>query len=504
MISFDDVCAQFALDGFASCTGGGSYDAARRPCHHYGRAPRGARFFYTGIVVLIVAAMIAIASASRVPDRGLRAQLIAMVAGYGVLPLVLAMPLLQTHLGIGGSAAWFDMLAAFTTTGAAPRYPEALPPTITLWRAMVGWMGGLYILVMANAILLPFGLGGAEIVLGGAGKSARGAHIASTTTAFDRLIDTALIIFPVYGALTLVLWAALAMAGEGSFVALITAMGVVSTSGIAAEAGGVAQQSGWLGEVMIFIALIVALSRHMMPVRGQLGRQMRGTRLYDPELRLGLIVVLVTAAALLVYHWIGRTPPTDATMARAIWGGLLLALSYLTTTGFESYSTQMAMSWAGLQSPGLLLMGLAIIGGGAATTAGGVKLLRIYALMRHGERELEKLVHPHSLGGSGQDARFIRRAGAQNAWVLFMLFALTIAMGAAAMTMTGQSFDASLAFVVAALTNTGPLATSLPDLPLSYTALNDQQMAILGVIMVAGRLELLVLLAVLAPSSWRF
>ncbi|MDZ7906214.1 MAG: hypothetical protein U5N55_10880 [Cypionkella sp.] len=72
------------------------------------------------------------------------------------------------------------------------------------------------------------------------------------------MIDTALIIFPVYGALTLVLWAALAMAGEGSFVALITAMGVVSTSGIAAEAGGVAQQSGWLGEVMIFIALIVA------------------------------------------------------------------------------------------------------------------------------------------------------------------------------------------------------------------------------------------------------
>ncbi|MDZ7906213.1 MAG: hypothetical protein U5N55_10875 [Cypionkella sp.] len=107
------------------------------------RVARG--FFYTGIVVLIVAAMIAIASASGTPDRGLRAQLIAMVAGYGVLPLVFAMPLLQTHLGIGGSAAWFDMLAAFTTTGAALRYPEALPPRSrfgALW--WVGWVGCIF------------------------------------------------------------------------------------------------------------------------------------------------------------------------------------------------------------------------------------------------------------------------------------------------------------------------------------------------------------------------
>lgn len=461
-------------------------------------------FFYAGLVVLALGVMVAIAAVSRPPDRGARAQLIALVAGYAVLPVIFAFPLVQMRLGIGFSAAWFDMLSAFTTTGAAPRYPEALPPTITLWRAMVGWLGGLYILVMASAILLPMGLGGAEIVQGNPSKSGQGAHIAASKTAFDRVIDAGLIIFPIYGAVTLILWAGLSLAGEDSFVALITAMGVISTSGIAAQAGGVAQQSGLLGEAMIFLALILALSRHMLPMGAALGRQMRCARIYDPELRLGLAVVLITSAVLVIYHWIGRTPPSDATFFRAIWGGLLLALSFLTTTGFESYSTQMAMSWAGLQSPGLLLMGLAIMGGGAATTAGGVKLLRIYALMRHGERELEKLVHPHSLGGAGQDARFIRRAGAQNAWVLFMLFALSIAIGTALMTMTGLSFDAALVFVIAAITNTGPLATSLPDLPLSYLALTDVQMAALGALMVAGRLELLVLLAVLAPSSWRF
>ena len=465
-------------------------------------------FFYSAIGIALVGGMVAIASATAPRVRDMRGYVLVLVAGYGVLPVIFALPLVQMRLGISLPEAWFDMLSAFTTTGAAPRFPEALPPSITLWRSIVGWMGGLYILVLASALLMPMGLGGAEIMAAaGQGKHQAG-HIGAGKSVIDRLIDTTLSIFPLYGAVTLMVWLALAMAGEPSFAALITAMGVTSTSGIAAEAGGVAQNSGMLGEAIIFVGLLLALSRHMLPLWVPTGQvhmaRGRGAPLYDPELRLGLAIVLATSAALFVYHWIGRTPPSDATALRAIWGGLLLALSYLTTTGYQTFSTQMAMDWAGLQSPGLFLMGLAMVGGGVATTAGGVKLLRIYALMRHGQRELEKLVHPHSLGGAGQNARFIRRTGAQNAWVLFSLFALTIGVGTALLTLTGLGFDVSLVFAISALTNTGPLATSLPDMHLSYLALDGRHMAILGALMVAGRLELLVLLAVLSPSTWRF
>lgn len=455
-------------------------------------------FFYSALAIAMVCVMVALATENAVRGHGIRGYVVALVVGYGVLPVIFALPLVQMRMPITLGEAWFDMLSAFTTTGAAPRYGDALLPSITLWRALVGWLGGLYILVMASAVLMPLGLGGAEII-----TTASGAHIGAGKPVIDRLIDTTLTIFPLYGALTLALWFVLALAGEPSFVALITAMGVLSTSGIAPLAGGVAQTSGILGEVLIFLALFAALSRHVMPLHARIGRA-GGRRFYDPELRLGLGIVLATSAALFVYHWIGRTPPTDATPLRAIWGGMLLALSFMTTTGFQTLSTQMAMDWAGLQSPGMLLMGLAIVGGGAATTAGGVKLLRIYSLLRHGERELEKLVHPHSLGGAGQGARFIRRKGALNAWVMFMLFALTIGAGTALLTICGLSFDASLAFAISALTNTGPLATALPDLGLSYDQLDTPELVILGALMVAGRLELLVLLAVLAPSSWRF
>ena len=88
-----------------------------------------------------------------------------------------------------------------------------------------------------------------------------------------------------------------------------------------------------------------------------------------------------------------------------------------------------------------------------ATTAGGVKLLRVYALFRHGERELERLVHPSSIGGAGQTARRLRREGAYLAWIFFILFACAIGVSVALMTLVGVAFEPAMILTVAALTS---------------------------------------------------
>ncbi len=210
---------------------------------------------------------------------------------------------------------------------------------------------------------------------------------------------------------------------------------------------------------------------------------------------------------LFLRHWIGaiETEETQniAAAARAMWGGLFTTLSFLTTTGYESRDWVASRSWSGLGTPGLILLGLAIVGGGVATTAGGVKLLRVYALYRHAERELERIVHPSSIGGQGVVARRLRREGAYMAWIFFMLFAFSIAVVTAALSLAGLGFERAMVLGIAALTTTGPLADLAVETPIRWSELGPAAKVIAGAAMIVGRMETLAILALLAPASWR-
>ena len=460
-------------------------------------------FFYSGFIVLMLVGMIAIATLNFQARNAARSHLSALAGAYLVLPILMALPLTQMRLDIGYGDAWFEMLSDFTTTGATLFAPQSLPPSVHLWRALVGWLGGFFIVLMAVAVLAPMNLGGAEVATGrGVGRGVTGTgQITKIAEPSVRVMRYAALIFPVYGGLTALLWLGLILAGDSALVALCHAMATLSTSGISPIAGLQASETGVLGEMLIFAFLLTVLTR-----RSLLGAVLatQGVAIWqDPELRLGLIILATVTLALFFCHWVGLAPAVTTQPLRAFWGGAFVGVSYLTTTGFESASGNWAMAWAGLKSPGLVLMGLAIMGGGVATTAVGVKLLRIYALVRHGERELERLIHPNSVGGSGSAARNMRREGAYVAWVFFMLFGLSIAFFTAALTFTGIAFEPALIFVVSCLTTTGPLAENLPDVYLLYRDLDGFAQFILGAAMVVGRLETLAILALLAPDSWR-
>ncbi|MEO0990754.1 MAG: potassium transporter TrkG, partial [Pseudomonadota bacterium] len=157
----------------------------------------------------------------------------------------------------------------------------------------------------------------------------------------------------------------------------------------------------------------------------------------------------------------------------------------------------------GLEAPGLLLVGLALIGGGVATTAGGVKLLRVYALYVHGRRELVRLVYPSLSGMTGRTTFRVSFQGVSIAWVFFMLFALSIAVVTVLFALTGLELEAALIFTISALSTTGPLPPVASEGALTYAMLTDAAKIIAMVAMVVGRMETLALIAVLNPNFWR-
>jgi trk system potassium uptake protein TrkH len=116
---------------------------------------------------------------------------------------------------------------------------------------------------------------------------------------------------------------------------------------------------------------------------------------------------------------------------------------------------------------------------------------------------MERLIHPHSIGGQGTVARRLRGEGARLAWVFFMLFAVSIAVIVAALTLTGQGFDQSLILAISALSTTGPIASFAGESAVLFSALGTPAKLVLGFAMVLGRVEALALLALLAPEQWR-
>lgn len=465
-------------------------------------------FFYSGVIVLILSVMVWIATSNWRPRNVARSQLASLAAAYLVLPVIFAVPVLQALPDTSLVNAWFEMVSCFTTTGATVyEVPDRLSPTLHLWRATVGWMGGLFILVSATAILAPMNLGGVEVMSGRSpGRGGDGlTQITRIADPSERMLRYTLQLLPVYGVLTLALWLLLMIAGERNLVALVHAMSTVSTSGIGLSGDLTELTSGLRGEVLIFAFLALAITRRTLP--GRPSASDTGPIWKDPEVRLAAGLVMVTTVVLFSRHWVGAIVTDSGQDIRnalhALWGAVFTSLSFLTTTGFVSAEWAAAQSWSGLSSPGLILAGLAIVGGGVATTAGGVKLLRIYALARHGERELERLIHPSSVGGAGQQARRMRREGAYFAWLFFMLFALSIAVTCAVLALLGLPFESALILTLSALSTTGQLANLAATEPIGYALLGPAIKVVLAGVMVVGRLETLAILALLAPSGWR-
>ena len=453
-------------------------------------------FFYSGTLFLVTTAMIGVATANYQPRNAGHSHLVALAAAYLLLPLMLAVPFSEAVSDTRFFNAWFEMVSSFTTTGATLYdSPGRLPPSVHLWRGLVGWLGGFFTLLAALAILAPLNLGGFEV--------SETVHAPRP----DRLTRFAVTLAPVYGGLTALLWIGLLIAGETGLVGVMHAMAVMATSGISPVGGIGGGQSGPVGEIMMFCFLMFALSRHALP-GGTMGtaRYLRD----DPELRMGLSLVALATAALFLRHWAGAlAEPVETNgsgvvmILRALWGSAFTVMSFLTTTGFVSDAWEGARLWSGIGAPGLLLVGLAMIGGGIATTAGGVKLMRVFALYKHGMREMEKLVHPSSIGGAGSAARRLRRQGAFAAWVFFMLYALSIAVVMLALGLSGIGFEAGLIYTISALSTTGQLAYVATETPLSYVGLSGAAQVVLAAAMIVGRLETLAIIALLAPDMWR-
>ncbi len=456
-------------------------------------------------LALVVAIGLSISGRQR-RDKSDFSNLVSLFMAYLVLPVFLAVPFYEALGTTSFLNAYLEMVSAITTTGLPIFNPERLGDSLHLYRGLVAWLGGLFLWIAAAAILAPMKLGGFEITANAEpGQTDTNLDRFQRATAERRLLLITLRLAPVYIALTGALWIMLMLAGERALVAAVHGMSIMATSGISPVGGIENGVAGIGGEMVMFLFLFFALSRLTFSSDTRVSQ--RASIFADPEFRLAMVLVAITTLILFARHWTGAFEVDDTSnlslALRALWGAAFTALSFLTTTGFQSADWTAAQNWSGLGTPGLILLALSLVGGGLATTAGGVKLLRIYALYLNGQRELQRLVHPSSVGPSGLGNRRMRRDGAYVAWLFFMVFAMSLAVVTALFAVSGQGFEAALILTISALSTTGPLVAAAAETPIRLLELTPGAKFVLCGAMVLGRIEALAIFALFNPQLWR-
>ena len=470
--------------------------------HEAGRA-----FLYSGLLGLIVFSLVALAHRGRAPRHGTLGPLVSLFSAFVLLPFLLAVPFYEALKTTTFLNAYVEMVSAITTTG-APVFsdPDRLSPVLHLWRALVAWTGGLVMWIAAAAILAPLNLGGFEVTARAEpGRRERRAKASPGEEVRQRIRRSTAALAPVYVGLSILLTILLMVLGDRAFIAACHAMSIMATSGISPVGGLEDSASGWPGEIVILLFMAFSLSR--LTFSADTVTSAAGGLTQDPEVRIGLAILLTVPLFLFLRHWLGAYDVMAEESFRdamlALWGSAFTVMSFLSTNGFTSESWGAAQTWSGLQTPGLVLMGLALIGGGVATTAGGVKLLRVFALYANGRRELERLVHPSSVSGAGTMERRLQKDGAFIAWIFFMLFAVTLAVITIALAAYGMSFEQAIVIAIAGLSTTGPLLNHGVENAIELGNLGAGPKVIFAAAMVIGRLETLAIIALLTPDLWR-
>ena len=107
--------------------------------------------------------------------------------------------------------------------------------------------------------------------------------------------------------------------------------------------------------------------------------------------------------------------------------------------------------------PPVILIALALVGGSALSTAGGVKLIRILLLFRHFETDLLRLTHPSRTVPVVFRGQVIPDEAFLSIWMYFFGYTFVFGMGILSLSAVGLDFETAVTASAASLSNMGPL-----------------------------------------------
>ncbi len=399
-------------------------------------------------------------------------------AGFAALPFAFG------DLRLGLTDAVFEAMSGLTTTGATVIVGlDRAPRGVLMWRALLNWLGGEGIIVMAVAILPLLRIGGMQVFRMETSDKSGGVK--------PRIAQVAAAITMVYVAFTALAALAFWAAGMGRFDAICHAMAAISTGGFSTSDARLAHWGTAVQWVAVF-AMLVGGSSFTLWIGPW--KNWRPRVLDDAQTHWYLLFIGTLAGLLALWQWAVNDMHPGVALRHAAFS----VSSVVTTTGFVSTDYG---AWGGFAH--VVFFILVFIGGCTGSASGGVKIFRWELLFALAGIHLKRLLHPHGVFVIHYNQRTIESQVLDSVLGFVVMYFFTFALFALVLTVVGLDFVTALSGSASALANVGPGIGDIIGPTGSYRPLPALAKWVLAGEMMLGRLELFTVAVLFSRSYWR-
>jgi len=402
------------------------------------------------------------------------------VAIFGSLPFVLSS---QTF---SFSDAFFESMSGITTTGATIISDlDNSPRSILLWRAIMQWLGGIGIVVMAITILPLLKVGGMQLF------KMEGPD--STEKILPRTIEVAAIIISTYIVLTLSCGFFYWVFGMTIFDSICHAMTTIATGGFSTHNDSI----GFFKNSNIEIVASLFIILGSIPFISYLKFSQGNRKIFFQDVQIkGLIYLLIISTLIMFLYLLFIN--YESNLLEKIRISSFNVISILSGTG---YVTDDFGLWGKFSL--IFFLFLMFIGGCAGSTACGIKIFRLQMLLIFLKNQVKKLIYPNSVIITKYNNHKISDDFIRSVIIFIFSFLFIFLIIAMLLSISGLDFVTSISGAASSISNVGPGLGEIIGPDGNYKNLPDLSKWILATGMLLGRLELFAVLVLFFPSFWR-
>ena len=396
-----------------------------------------------------------------------------------------SLPFMFSDLDLNLTDAFFESMSGITTTGSTVIINlDIAPKSILFWRAILQWLGGIGIIVMAITLMPIMNVGGMQLF-----------KISSNDTAekiLPKSKEISIRLIVIYSLLTFSCALFYKIFGMNIFDSLTHSMTTIATGGFSNYNESIGHFDSVLIETtsMIFILLgSIPFIAYIKFLNGD-----RNIFFSDTQIRTFFKVVLFSIIILFIYLTLLNKSFLEISVRSIAFN----VISILTGTG---YVTKDFDQWGNF--PLIFFLILMFIGGCAGSTACGIKIFRIQLLYHFLSSQLKKIIYPRGIFVIKYDKNNIDDKFMSSVISFIFLYIVIFFLLTAILSLTGLDFITSISGAATSISNVGPGLGEIIGPNGNFSSLENSSKWALSMGMILGRLELFAILVLFIPSFWR-